>query len=142
LSHASSGSLRTADFKRGLASRPRARSEHFMLHHVALPATAGTAELSTAGYREAVRPVDDCRLGLIVPKRHARRSVTRNLIKRQGRAAFAAWKARLEPGDWLLRLRSPYAPAQFASAASAALRGLVRDELQALFADASAPHRP
>lgn len=76
------------------------------------------------------------RLGLVVPKRHARRSVTRSLIKRQGRVAFAACAAQLGPGDWLLRLRSPYAVEQFPSAASAALRGRVREELQALFAGA------
>lgn len=81
--------------------------------------------------------MEDChRFGLVVPKRHARRAVTRSLIKRQGRAAFAASAARLEPGDWLLRLRSPYPVAQFPSATSAALRLKVREELLALFAAA------
>ena len=76
--------------------------------------------------------------GLVVPKRHARRAVTRSLIKRQGRVAFAGHAASLRPGRWLLRLRAPFAPAAFVSAASDALAQAVRAELQALMARAAA----
>ncbi len=129
--------LRAADFERVLAARPCARTEHFVLHHLPRAPQAPPAELSTAQAAPSVAGVDDCRrFGLVVPKRHARRAVTRNLIKRQGRALFAAHTARLRAGDWLLRLRGPFAVTQFVSAASAPLRSAVRSELQVLFASA------
>ena len=68
----------------------------------------------------------------MVPKRHARRAVTRNLIKRLARAVFAAQAERLPRGLWLLRLRAPFAPRDFVSAHSRALAQTVRDELERL----------
>ena len=70
--------------------------------------------------------------GAVVPKRHARRSVTRSLLKRQVRAAVLRHAGRLAPGLWLVRLRAPFAPAQFPSAASDALRDAARSELEQL----------
>lgn len=78
------------------------------------------------------------RFGQIVPKRHARRAVSRNLIRRQGRAAFERHAERLAAGDWFLRLRAPFPVQQFPSAASAALKAAVRRELEGLFVAASA----
>ncbi len=70
----------------------------------------------------------------MVPKRHARRSVTRSLLKRQIRAAVARHAARLPAGLWLVRLKAPFAPQQYPAAASAALAGDARAELDALLA--------
>ena len=72
-------------------------------------------------------------LGLVVPKRHARRAVTRTLVKRQIRNVAAACAAQLEPGLWVVRQRSPFDPKQFPSAASEALKEAARTELRALF---------
>lgn len=69
--------------------------------------------------------------GAVVPKRHARRSVTRSLLKRQIRAAVDRQPA-LPGGLWVVRLRSPFAREQFPSAASEALRRAARDELDAV----------
>lgn len=80
-------------------------------------------------------------LGSVIPKRHARRAVTRNLLRRQIRAVVRAQCAALAPGLWLVRLRAPLARSTFPSAASAALRKAMRAELQALFVRAAA-HRP
>lgn len=130
--------LTSADFERLLATRPCACTEHFVLHHQPRAAGFPAAELSTASVSTDAPHVDDLpRLGLIVPKRHARRAVTRTLIKRQGRAMFADHATRLRPGDWVLRLRSPYAKPAFVSASSPALRSAVRGELQTLFATAA-----
>jgi ribonuclease P protein component len=71
-------------------------------------------------------------LGVIVPKRHARRAVTRSLLKRQMRSALARHAATLPTGLWLMRLRQPFAPRDFPSAASAALASTVRAELDRL----------
>jgi ribonuclease P protein component len=72
-------------------------------------------------------------LGLVVPKRHARRAVTRTLVKRQIRNVAAACAPQLEPGLWVVRQRSPFDPKQFPSAASDALKEAARSELRALF---------
>ncbi len=82
----------------------------------------------------ASSPPDDHWAGCVVPKRHAKRAVTRNLVKRQVRAALARHAGRLAPGLWLVRLKAPFAGAQFPSAASGALRQAVRAELESLIA--------
>ena len=72
-------------------------------------------------------------LGLVVPKRHARRAVTRTLVKRQIRHIAAACAPQLEPGLWVVRQRQPFDVKQFPSAASDALKQAARAELRALF---------
>jgi ribonuclease P protein component len=71
-------------------------------------------------------------VGAVVPKRHAKRAVTRSLLKRQIYAAAERHRERLAPGLWIVRLRSPFDRAQFASAASDVLRRGARAELEAL----------
>lgn len=145
-----------ACFQQVLAVRPCARTEHFLLHHLAeVPPMPPETKLSTGTDPGLPGTVDDtpavaasvvcsgldaCRLGLVVPKRHARRAVTRNLIKRQARVLLA--QAGLAPGDWVLRLRAPFDPRRYPSAASDALRRAVRGELQQLGQQLSAPRRP
>lgn len=73
--------------------------------------------------------------GMVVPKRHARRAVTRSLLKRQIRAAFGR-EAHLPGGLWVVRLRAPFDRAQFMSPASDALRAAARAELAVLLGDA------
>jgi ribonuclease P protein component len=144
--------LRSADFVRVLASPPRARSTHFALHHLAAAPSAadrvikaGAAhKLSTSAAQSCPLPVDDTPsatlnpaptgrwLGTVVPKRHAKRAVTRNLIKRQIRALMADQGASLAPGLWVLRLKAPFDARQFVSAASAPLRTCARAELVTL----------
>lgn len=89
-----------------------------------------------------VQLVDGCRhwLGLVVPKRHARRAVTRNLIKRQLRAAMGRHVAELPGGLWVVRLRAPFDREQFISPASEALREVAHGEAEALFHQAA--HAP
>ena len=73
--------------------------------------------------------VDGCQhwLGLVVPKRHARRAVTRNLLKRQLRAAMGRHGASLPAGLWVVRLRAPFDRAEFLSPGSTALRDCARN---------------
>lgn len=72
-------------------------------------------------------------LGAVVPKRHARRAVTRSLLKRQIYAAAERHRDRLGEGVWIVRLRAPFDRAHFTSASSAALRVSARTELESLF---------
>jgi ribonuclease P protein component len=161
--------VRPADFERVLAAPQRSRSAHFAVHHVAgAPERARAArpavgsaplvpalspELSTGQVAEPSQAVDGSRqwLGLVVPKRHAKRAVTRNLIKRQVRAAMVRHASSLPGGLWVVRLRAPFDRAQFTSPGSDALRASALDELTGLFqraaqaplpAQASASRRP
>jgi ribonuclease P protein component len=72
-----------------------------------------------------------------VPKRCARRAVTRTLIKRQIRAAVERHAAGLPSGLWVVRLRAPFDRTVFRSAASDALRAAARDELDTVLARAA-----
>ncbi len=83
--------------------------------------------------------VDGWWLGLVVPKRHAKRSVTRSLLKRQIRAAVGAVvppaepaESGLRPGLWVVRLRAVIDRKQYPSASSEALRQAMHDELSQL----------
>jgi len=125
----------TADFERVLAARPWARSVHFAVHHLADHPLAD--RLSTAAAPSTSVAVDDSGglwLGSVVPKRHAKRSVTRNLLKRQIRAAVGRHAAEMPQGLWVVRLRAPFDKQQFPSAASEALRRAAREELDAMLA--------
>lgn len=142
----------SGDFERLLRSPIRARTSHFAVHHVpsaggavvAASSTPVRAELSTIVAPVSERPVDDLPaavalkgLGAIVPKRHARRAVTRSLLKRQIHAAGGRHAAGLPTGLWMVRLRAPFDRQAFPSAASEALRLAARAELDALFARAA-----
>ena len=76
------------------------------------------------------------RLGLVVPKRHARRAVTRTLVKNQLRDAMRRHLPHLAAGDWVLRLRAPIDRTRFPSARSDALALELRGEIDRLLADA------
>ena len=146
--------VRSADFERVLRAPTWARSFHFTVHHLAdrpsRPAKAAPVpEWSTAGAPDEGVSVDDflqtvsapCLwFGAVVPKRPARRSVTRSLLKRQIRAAMAR-QSELDAGLWVIRLRAPFAREQFVSAASSALGSAARIELDAVLA-AAAAHKP
>ncbi len=149
--------VRSVDFERVLRCPPRARTAHFALHHLRGRPTVpsrptpepGNGELST-GELPVPEPVvdDSCAkaldkgpdhwLGLVLPKRHARRSVTRSLLKRQIRVAAGASEKSLDAGLWVVRLRSPFDRQAFPSAASTALAAAAREELALLFRQARA----
>ncbi|MEP7058625.1 MAG: ribonuclease P protein component [Caldimonas sp.] len=70
--------------------------------------------------------------GAVVPKRHARRAVTRTLMKRQIRTAVLAHADALGAGLWVVRLRAAFDRTSYLSASSTPLRRAVRDELDRL----------
>jgi|ERR1019366_2573629 ribonuclease P protein component len=144
----------SAEFERVLHSASRAKTPHFAVHHLPAPLGASAParsqppkrELSTMDAHRSARAVDDSpppdrerRLGAVVPKRHARRAVTRSLLKRQIYAAGDRHVASLALGLWIVRLRAPFDRAAFPSAASMALRTAARTELESLFRAAARP---
>jgi ribonuclease P protein component len=73
----------------------------------------------------------------MVPKRWAKRAVTRNAIKRQIYNVSAEFESSLQPIAHLVRLRSAFDRAQFVSATSDVLKAAVRSELLQLFSSAA-----
>lgn len=133
--------VHSTDFQRLLSTSPWSRSTHFAVHHLPtrpglgrpVKSTASTTELSTSVVHNRSDPVDDLPaghwLGAVLPKRLAKRAVTRNLLRRQIRAAVCRHQASLPPGLWVVRLRAGFARADFVSAASSALCQAARAEL-------------
>jgi ribonuclease P protein component len=78
----------------------------------------------------------DVWLGALVPKRWARRAVTRNAIKRQIYNVSAHFADTLPCAAHVVRLRSEFDRQQFISASSDLLKAAVRAELEQLFARA------
>lgn len=118
------------------------RTAHFVLHRSALeslmpaPRTAAVAS-PTPSKPEAV-PAREVWIGALVPKRWARRAVTRNAIKRQIYSVSAELEPQLAAAAHVVRLRAGFDRAQFISASSAQLKQAVRAELRQLFSKALA----
>ncbi len=69
----------------------------------------------------------------MVPKRWARRAVTRNAVRRQVYSLVANRAEQLAGAAHLVRLRSAFAKTDFPSATSVALKAALRAELEQLF---------
>lgn len=132
-----------------------ARTAHFALHCVMLnladappdaaPACADTGSAAVAKRKPQAmlssRPlfeVCDVWMGAMVPKRWAKRAVTRNAIKRQIYNVGALAERSLKAAAHVVRLRAGFDKAAYPSATSDALKAAVRQELTQLFARAAA----
>jgi ribonuclease P protein component len=130
------------------------RTPHFVLHRAPLAAKSEPSEApaSTTGAAGAVAVsgaragrakvlfpvIDDAWVGAVVPKRWAKRAVTRNGIRRQIYAVSESFAARLPAAAHVVRLRTDFARKEFPSAWSDALKAVVRGELLQLFDRAKA----
>jgi ribonuclease P protein component len=114
-------------FQAVLAGSTLARTPHFALHCVALDAVSDPLSNQPMFAPRAVW------LGAMVPKRWAKRAVTRNAIKRQIYAVSQGFECSLQQAAHVVRLRSGFDRERFISATSEALKTTVRDELQQLF---------
>ena len=147
--------LKSVDFERVLGTPTRARSVHFAVHYLASspsqPAAprrkAADGDLSTGQADVSVELVDGSApvghwVGTVVPKRHARRAVTRTLLKRQIHRAVREQvlsnpDAGLPCGLWVVRLRAGFDRKQFPSATSDALHRAAAEELDTVMAHAA-----
>jgi len=102
------------------------RTAHFALHRLVLDAT----QYPLFGNQPVLW------LGPLVPKRWARRAVTRNTIRRQIYAVAARFESQMPKAAYVVRLRTTFGRKQFVSATSDALKRAVRAELELLFAAA------
>ena len=110
------------------------RTPHFVLHRAAFEAPTGTGPEDKSQAPFAVQ--DEPWMGALLPKRWAKRAVTRNAIKRQIYAVSQSVEPTLPAAAHVVRLRAGFDRTQFTSATSDALKRAVRGELQELFARA------
>jgi ribonuclease P protein component len=150
-----------------MAGGTLARTAHFALHRVMLEsphpvpssvpdslvdspadgllARAGIAspvmaqqKPQTAPFTKPLFDAEDVWIGAMVPKRWAKRAVTRNAIKRQIYNVGALAESSLKAAAHVVRLRAGFDKAAYPSATSDALKAAVRQELVQLFARAVA----
>jgi ribonuclease P protein component len=107
------------------------RSVHFALHMAPMAALASKPppSPSTAG------PI----IGVICPKRWAKRAVTRNTIKRQIYAVTRELHTQLPSACLVLRLASGFSREEFISATSPKLKHALRQELLGLLGKITHP---
>jgi ribonuclease P protein component len=131
-----------AQYEAAMAGGTVSRTPHFVLHRAPLSAPRDPAAPDSAPGRQAkslhalFAVQDEAWMGAIVPKRWAKRAVTRNGIKRQIYNVSADFASRLPAAAHVVRLRMDFARAQFPSAWSDALHDSVRGELLQLFEQA------
>ncbi|MSQ65331.1 MAG: ribonuclease P protein component [Limnohabitans sp.] len=102
-----------ADFDAVMAAGVSASTQHFALH--------------------IHRTILQRRIGAVVPKRRAKKAVTRNTIKRQIYAFAGQYPGLTEAADMVVRLRKTFLRTKYISASSRVLKKAVRTELQQLF---------
>jgi ribonuclease P protein component len=134
-----------AQFEAAMAGGTVSRTAHFVLHRAPLdasslsphviPAEAGNqGALNSGALDSRLRGNDgEVAIGAVVPKRWAKRAVTRNGIKRQIYNVSATFESRLPAAAHVVRLRTDFARKQYPSAWSDALKAAVRGELLQLF---------
>ena len=113
-----------AQFQAVMAGPPVAKTAHFALHRAALHSATSAVSLFSPGVAH---------VGVLTPKRWAKRAVTRNTMRRQTYAVAAELHTQLPHGAWVVRLRAAFAREQFPSATSEPLKKAIRAELLALW---------
>ncbi len=125
------------------------KTAHFALHRMELDTSARTPGPGSEGPRpqgapdtptgpgsegsKALFAVREPWIGALIPKRWAKRAVTRNAIKRQIYTVSQTVEPPLPVAAHVVRLRAGFDRKQFESATSDALKRAVRAELQELF---------
>ncbi|GAB4211479.1 MAG: hypothetical protein Fur007_01870 [Rhodoferax sp.] len=116
-----------AQFDAVLQGKRVASSAHFVLHQAPLALVRAAAPVSGAWQAETSG------WGALVPKRWARRAVTRNAIRRQIYSLIPLCAQTYPQAGYVVRMRCEFDRHQFPSASSVALKQAVRTELRALF---------
>ena len=117
-------------FQTVLSGAVIAKSAHFALHCRDLVSFEDQASGISPVLREPV-------IGALLPKRWAKRAVTRNAIKRQIFQVVQEFESLLAGFAYVVRLRQAFDRTRFVSASSVVLRDAVRHELLGLFRAAS-----
>lgn len=135
-------------FQAAMAGGTVSRTAHFALHRLTLnvddgahashtKAPTGPDSLPSLQASQALFAVPGVWVGAMVPKRWARRAVTRNTIKRQIYTVGATFETQLSQAAHVVRLRTAFDRKVFLSATSDQLKLAVREELLQLFGHAA-----
>ena len=100
---------------------------------------AGSPASASKSRHVSLFPRVDVWMGAMVPKRWARRAVTRNAIKRQIYTVSAEFSDAYPPAAYVVRLRREFSRKLFISAVSSDLKEAVRHEIVALMNAGMAP---
>lgn len=119
-------------FQAVLAGTMVAKTTHFALHRNALEVRPANMPPGASPQASALFGVQAMWIGAMVPKRWAKRAVTRNAIKRQIYAVSADFSDQYPQAAFVVRLRRAFSRTEFVSAVSEPLRQAVRAEVQAL----------
>jgi ribonuclease P protein component len=117
-----------AQFKLGMDQRVVAKSAHFALH---APTPGSQTQIEPGMAMAGHLPTH--LIGAVIPKRWAKRAVTRNAIRRQIYQAWSQWLGCLPAGVHVVRLKTGFDAKLFHSATSPAFKAAVRAELNQLF---------
>ena len=132
-----------SQFQAVLAGITVARTAHFALHRLmpeptalvqAIAPPSAASEASKGGVAISAFQANSAWIGALVPKRWAKRAVTRNMIKRQIYTMTQIKKSTLQIAAHVVRLRAGFGKDQYPSATSMALKAAVHLELEQLFA--------
>ena len=121
-----------AQFQSVLAGSIVAKTPHFALHRNGLGACARLAGSGKLVDSAILFRQQDMWIGAMVPKRWAKRAVTRNAIKRQIYTVSADFSHQYPQAAFVVRLRSSFSRTEFVSAVSDQLKQAVRAEVRAL----------
>jgi ribonuclease P protein component len=122
-----------AQFEAAMAGGTISRTPHFVLHRASLEAPSKPTGPESERHQALFVVTDEPWIGAVLPKRWAKRAVTRNGIRRQIYSVSTAFEARLPVAALVVRLRMDFARKDYPSAWSEALKLAVRGELQQLF---------
>jgi len=125
-------------FQAVLAGSKVAATAHFVLHRCSLGCDVLSSSQPPADSKLKIHLFSppDVWLGAMVPKRWAKRAVTRNSIKRQIYDVSSQFDSVLPVAAHVVRLRTGFDRSKFVSANSTALTTAVRNELHLLFSNA------
>ena len=114
-----------------MAGSKLASTAHFVVHYLAPEQWILVSDTSAAGsgLRKPLFSHSDVWLGPLIPKRWAKRAVTRNAIKRQIFNVARDFESVLPLGAYVVRLRTEFLRKQFPSASSESLKQAVRVEV-------------
>ena len=119
-------------FQAVLAGFIVSKTDHFALHRNRLDIEPVMAQKGNGSATRLLFRVQATWIGAVVPKRWAKRAVTRNLIKRQIYSVSDEFSQHCPLAAFVVRLRHGFARTEFVSASSAQLKYAVRTELRTL----------
>lgn len=118
-------------FDQVLSLGKKVHSEHFVLHFHFSNLSTDSSLTNNCSVDNDLNKISF--LGMIIPKKWAKSSVRRSLIKRQCREQFRLLSPNLPWGSYVVRLKCGFDPEIWISASSRQLKEKVRDEIQQLF---------